>query len=103
MRTQGYRGEVEHLVIDGGSTDGTLDILEVRAAGEDGEQRQAGSSSPEPDRGLSDAVNKGIRMARGDVIGWLNADDVYLPGALARVGAALRRPARGACGRPAAA
>ena len=48
----------------------------------------------EPDRGLSDAVNKGIRMARNDVVGWLNADDVYLPGALARVGEALARATR---------
>ena len=80
VRDQGYGGEVEHVVVDGGSTDGTLDIL---------------ASAPdvryisEPDRGLSDAVNKGIRMARNDVVGWLNADDVYLPGALGRVGKAL--------------
>jgi len=62
----------EHLVIDGGSTDGTLDL--VRAAGV--------RFVSEPDRGLSDAMNKGIRLARGDVLGWLNADDVLLPGAL---------------------
>jgi GT2 family glycosyltransferase len=47
----------------------------------------------EPDRGLSDAMNKGIAMARNDVVGWLNADDVYLPGALQRVADAFaRRP-----------
>jgi glycosyltransferase involved in cell wall biosynthesis len=80
VRDQGYGGEVEHVVVDGGSTDGTLDIL---------------ASAPdvryvsEPDHGLSDAVNKGIRMARNDVVGWLNADDIYLPGALAHVGAAM--------------
>jgi glycosyltransferase involved in cell wall biosynthesis len=80
VRDQGYGGEVEHVVVDGGSTDGTLDIL---------------SSAPdvryisEPDSGLSDAVNKGIHMAHNDVVGWLNADDVYLPGALGRVGKAL--------------
>ena len=79
MRGQDYAGEVEHLVIDGGSTDGTLDIL--AAAGV--------RYVSEPDRGLSDGVNKGIRMAQGDVIGWLNADDVYLPGALSRVGKAF--------------
>jgi GT2 family glycosyltransferase len=68
--------QVEHLVIDGGSTDGSLEIIR---------------SAPgvrwisEPDGGLSDAMNKGIRMATGGVVGWLNADDVYRPGALARV------------------
>jgi glycosyltransferase involved in cell wall biosynthesis len=86
VRTQDYSGEVEHLVIDGGSTDGTLAILE-EAQQAAGEARLRYLS--EPDRGLSDAVNKGIRMARGDVVGWLNADDVYLPGALARVGKAF--------------
>jgi len=76
---QDYPGDVEHVVVDGGSTDGTLEILESTGV----------RYVSEPDRGLSDAVNKGIRMARGEVIGWLNADDTYLPGALARVGEAL--------------
>ncbi|MDP9317785.1 MAG: glycosyltransferase [Actinomycetota bacterium] len=68
--------DVEHLVIDGGSTDGTLEIL-ARTPGV--------RWISEPDRGLSHAMNKGIGMARGDVIGWLNADDIYLPDALERV------------------
>jgi glycosyltransferase involved in cell wall biosynthesis len=80
VRDQDYPGEVEHVVVDGGSTDGTLGILESAGV----------RYISEPDRGLSDAVNKGIGMACGEVIGWLNADDVYLPGALARVGEALR-------------
>lgn len=80
VRDQGYGGEVEHVVVDGGSTDGTLDILSAASGVR---------YISEPDRGLSDAVNKGIRMASNDVVGWLNADDVYLPGALAKVGAAL--------------
>jgi GT2 family glycosyltransferase len=66
----------EHLVVDGGSTDGTLELLDGRA--------QLRFIS-EPDRGLSDAMNKGIRLAEGDVVGWLNADDVLLPGALDEV------------------
>jgi glycosyltransferase involved in cell wall biosynthesis len=68
--------EVEHIVIDGGSSDATTQIL-------------AGHNDlrwiSEPDRGLSHAANKGIAMATGDVVGWLNADDFYLPGALALV------------------
>jgi glycosyltransferase involved in cell wall biosynthesis len=74
---------LEHVVVDGGSTDGTLDIL--RAA------EGPVMFVSEPDNGLSDAMNKGIAMARNDVIGWLNADDVYLPGALRRVQAAFER------------
>ena len=81
VRGQDYPN-VEHVVVDGGSTDGTLELLE-RAEGI--------RYVSEPDRGLSDAMNKGIGMATGDVIGWLNADDVYLPGALARVGEAFAR------------
>ncbi len=84
VRAQAVDG-VEHVVVDGGSTDGTLDILRARGDGV--------RFVSEPDRGLSDAMNKGIAMARNDVVGWLNADDVYLPGALERVrGAFDARP-----------
>src|SRR3954451_9025440 len=79
VRRQDYAGEVEHIVVDGGSTDGTIDI--VRAAG----LRHVS----EPDRGLTHALNKGIAMAHGEIIGALNADDTYLPGALSRVGTAF--------------
>lgn len=72
--------QVEHVVVDGGSTDGTIELLE-HAPGV--------RYTSEPDRGLTDAMNKGIGMARNDVIGWLNADDVYLPGALDAVGRAF--------------
>jgi GT2 family glycosyltransferase len=76
---QGYP-DLEHLVVDGGSEDGTLDIL--RAA-------ESVRWISEPDRGLSDAVNKGVRMAEGEIVGWLNADDRYEPGALLEVGRAF--------------
>ena len=76
---QQYDGEVEHLVVDGGSTDGTLEVL-----AESGVRYVS-----EPDEGLSDAMNKGIGMARGELIGWLNADDWYLGGALDAVGRAF--------------
>jgi len=71
---------VEHVVVDGGSTDGTIEILE---------RAQGIRWISEPDRGLAHAMNKGIEMASGDVVGELNADDRYEPGALAAVGAAF--------------
>ena len=75
VREQDYPN-VEHVVVDGGSTDGTVDIL----------RRSEGVRwASEPDDGLSDAMNKGIAMAEGEIIGWLNADDFYLPGALQKV------------------
>ena len=67
---------VEHIVADGLSTDGSLEIL----------QRYSEQSSydhlrwvSEPDQGQSDALNKGFRMATGDIVGWLNSDDRYRP------------------------
>jgi glycosyltransferase involved in cell wall biosynthesis len=69
--------EVEHIVIDGGSTDGTVEYLESL-----GGQVVWWSGK---DEGQADAVNKGIGKATGDVIGWLNSDDLYLPGTLQTV------------------
>lgn len=62
----------EHIVVDGGSTDGSLQILQRR------EQTDNLHWISEPDQGQADAVNKGFAMAKGDVIGWLNSDDVYV-------------------------
>ncbi len=61
---------VEHIIIDGASTDGTLDVIR-------GFADRLGRVVSEPDRGMYDAMNKGIALARGDVIGILNADDFY--------------------------
>jgi glycosyltransferase involved in cell wall biosynthesis len=69
--------EIEHVVFDGGSTDGTVDVL-----------KHFGRNVvwvSEKDDGQTDAVNKGIRATDGEVIGWLNSDDIYYPGAVAHV------------------
>lgn len=65
---------IEYIVVDGGSTDGTLDILKKH-----GEEVIWVS---EPDRGQSDAINKGFYRAHGEILTWLNCDDTYLPGAV---------------------
>lgn len=62
--------EVEHIVVDGASRDATLDIVR-----DDGPH--VARLSSEPDRGIYDAMNKGVRMSTGDVVGFLNADDWY--------------------------
>lgn len=69
--------DLEYIVVDGGSTDGTPDVLKKYG------RRLRWVS--EPDRGQTDAINKGLRMAEGEVLAYLNADDLYLPGTLDRV------------------
>ncbi len=86
LRTQRH-GDLDHVVQDGGSTDGTLDVL--RAQGLDGMALVSA-----PDGGIYDAINAGIRRATGDVIGVLHADDVLADAdVLARVAAVLADPA----------
>jgi glycosyltransferase involved in cell wall biosynthesis len=72
---------VEYIVLDGGSSDGSIDILKEY----DG--RLAWASRP--DRGQADALAKGFAQARGSILGWLNADDVLLPHALSEAAAYL--------------
>ena len=70
-------GDIEHIVMDGGSTDNTIEIL-----------KQFSSSVKwvsEEDNGQADAVNKGIRMCDGEIIGWLNSDDMFYPGAIEKI------------------
>ena len=74
--------DLEWLVVDGGSTDTTLDSL---ASLHDPRLRLV----TEPDRGQSHAINKGLSLATGDVVAWLNADDLYTSGALAAVAGAF--------------
>ena len=72
--------DLEYIVIDGGSTDGTLDIIREHAT-RDGRIRWIS----EPDDGISDAFNKGLALAGGEIVGIINSDDTYLPGALRTV------------------
>lgn len=83
--------EIEHIVMDGGSTDTSLDIL----------KRYSGRIAhlvSEKDNGAASAINKGLRLATGDIIGWLNADDCYRPGTLQRVAEVMARyPEKALC------
>jgi glycosyltransferase involved in cell wall biosynthesis len=79
VRAQDYP-RVEHVVVDGGSTDGTLEILQ---------EYDHLRWISEPDRGQSHALNKGFELAQGEILGWLNADDAYLPHAVSAGVAAL--------------
>jgi glycosyltransferase involved in cell wall biosynthesis len=68
---------LEYLVFDGGSSDETLDILKSYSDNV--------KWISEKDRGQAHAINKGLEAAKGDVIGWLNSDDIYYPGAVKKV------------------
>jgi len=77
--------DVEHIVIDGGSTDGTAAIL-------DAFRPRLAHIVSEPDKGIYDAMNKGLDRASGDVICFINADDQYTSnGVLSRVAAEMER------------
>ena len=99
QRRDGF--DLEHVIVDGGSTDGTIDVVrryaeDVRRA-EVGRRKGATAGSftvrwvSERDRGLYDAINKGIRLATGDVIGLVHSDDVLAEDdTLAKVAQAFR-------------
>ena len=75
--------DVEYLVLDGGSTDGSLDLIRTYA-----DRLSYWSSGP--DGGQSSAINDGWQRATGQVLAWLNSDDFYLPGAVSAAIAALQ-------------
>jgi glycosyltransferase involved in cell wall biosynthesis len=90
VANQRYR-DIEYIVIDGSSTDGTLTVLE-------GLREHITTLVSEPDRGIYDAMNKGIVLAIGDIIGFLNADDMYADDAvIADVEICFRDPDVDAC------
>jgi glycosyltransferase involved in cell wall biosynthesis len=81
--SQDYK-PVEYLVVDGGSSDGSLEIIHQYA------DRLAWWVS-EADAGQAEAINKGLRQAHGEIIAWLNSDDLYLPAAISQAVAAFEQ------------
>ena len=73
----------EHLVFDGGSSDETLQVLKAAGANV--------RWVSQPDNGQADAVNQGLQAASGDIIGWLNSDDIYYPDTFKKVAAAFAK------------
>ena len=76
--------DIEYVIVDGGSTDGTLDLLQAN-------QNRIALWISEADRGISDAFNKGIALSRGEIIGLINGDDWYEPGAVRAIVAEMQR------------
>lgn len=90
--------EVEYIVVDGGSTDGTVETIKEYSARSAHFARLSFKWISEPDKGMYDAINKGVKMATGDVVGILNADDMLeSPGTLAKVAEAFNRAECAAC------
>jgi len=80
-------GQIEHIIVDGGSTDGTVAAIKELA-----DQYAHIRWVSEKDQGQSDAMNKGIRLAKGAFIGFLNVDDLYEFGLLNRVASIMQKP-----------
>ena len=90
IKNQDY-SNIEHIVIDGGSTDNTLDIL----------KKYEGTYNlkwiSEKDEGIADAVNKGFRMAKGEVVGFLDSDDVLIPKVISKVAKIFKEKTFNSC------
>jgi len=86
VASQAY-GSIEHIIVDGGSTDDTLEVVRAASGGRC-------RIVSEPDAGIYDAMNKGFRLAQGEIVAFLNSDDVYADAEVARdVAAAFSDPA----------
>jgi len=83
---QGY-SNLEYIVVDGGSTDASIDIIRRYAP-------WLSSWCSEPDHGQSDGINKGFRVASGEIVAWLNSDDLLTPGALQKVATRFTKDTR---------
>jgi glycosyltransferase involved in cell wall biosynthesis len=81
--SQGYPA-LEYIVVDGGSTDGSVDVIQRYAD-------QLDWWVSEADHGQSEAINKGFRQATGELIGWVNSDDLLMPGTLLKVAEAFEK------------
>ena len=77
---------IEYIIVDGASTDLTAEVVKPYT------NRLTWIS--EKDRGQSEAINKGFRMAKGGIVAWLNSDDIYLPGAISAAVAAFEQHPR---------
>jgi len=83
--------DLEYIVIDGGSTDDSLEIIRHY-------EQDISQIISEPDRGPVSAINKGLRLASGEIVAWLNADDRYHPGTLKKVAQVMAaHPKRALC------
>jgi glycosyltransferase involved in cell wall biosynthesis len=77
VRGQTYPN-IEYIIVDGGSSDGTMEIIHHN-------EPYIASWISEPDKGMYQAINKGIKMAKGDIIAYLNSDDIYYPDTVSKV------------------
>lgn len=73
---------LEYIVIDGGSDDGSVDVLEKYS-------KELSYWVSEPDQGQTEAINKGFARANGEILAWINSDDLYRPGAVSEAAAYL--------------
>lgn len=90
VREQTYK-DIEHIIVDGGSTDSTLAVIATEGI-------HVAKLVSEKDKGIYDAMNKGISMASGEVIGFINADDFYASNSvLTDVAAALEKSGANSC------